>query len=71
MCLLKYEENGKFRFTSFNDDAIPLYAILSHTWGADTEEVAFADLEKGNSKDKSDYRKICFCGQQAQQDSLQ
>jgi hypothetical protein len=70
MRLLKYEENGKFTITSFNDNAIPPYAILSHTWGADTEEVTFADLETGDGKDKSGYRKIRFCGQQAQQDGL-
>ncbi|KAI0616476.1 HET-domain-containing protein [Pyrenophora tritici-repentis] len=71
MRLLKYEENGELTVISFDDNAIPPYAILSHTWGADTEEVTFADLENGDGKDKPGYRKIRFCGQQAQQDSLQ
>jgi hypothetical protein len=71
MRLLKHEENGEIAISSFDDNAIPPYAILSHTWGADTEEVTFADLKKGEGKDKSGYRKIRFCGEQAQQDGLQ
>ena len=58
MRLLKYEENGELTIINFDDDAIPPYAILSHTWGADTEEVTFADLETGDGKDKSGYSKI-------------
>jgi hypothetical protein len=71
MRLLKYEANRELTIISFDDDAVPPYAILSHTWGADTEEVTFADLNTGDGKDKSGYKKIRFCGQQAQQDSLQ
>jgi hypothetical protein len=69
MRLLKYEEDGKLTITSF-EDAIPPYAVLSHTWGADAEEVTFADLAKGDGKHKSGYKKIRFCGEQAQQDGL-
>jgi hypothetical protein len=69
MRLLKYEEDGKLTITSF-EDAIPPYAILSHTWGADAEEVTFADLAKGDGKHKPGYKKIRFCGEQAQQDGL-
>jgi hypothetical protein len=71
MRLLKYEENGELTIISFDDNAVPPYAILSHTWGADTEEVTFADLHTGDSKDKYSYRKIRFYGQQAHQDGLQ
>jgi hypothetical protein len=71
MRLLKYEDDGQLTITPFADNAIPPYAILSHTWGADSEEVTFADLGKGDGKDKPGYKKISFCGQQAQQDSLQ
>ncbi|KAF2628724.1 HET-domain-containing protein [Macroventuria anomochaeta] len=53
------------------ESTIPPYAILSHTWGADKDEVTFADLVTGNSKAKRGYEKIRFCGQQAQQDNLQ
>jgi hypothetical protein len=71
MRLLRYNEDGQLTITTFEDDAIPQYAILSHTWGADAEEVTFADLGKGDSKHKPGYKKIRFCGEQAQQDGLQ
>jgi hypothetical protein len=71
MRLLKCGEDGCLTITSFGDDAIPPYAILSHTWGADADEVVFADLGKGDGKHKPGYKKIRFCGEQAQQDGLQ
>jgi hypothetical protein len=71
MRLLRYEEDGRLTITSFDDNAVPQYAILSHTWGADTEEVTFADLANGDGKHKPGYNKIRFCGEQAQQDGLQ
>lgn len=71
MRLLRYEDNGQLTITSFDDNAIPRYAILSHTWGADAEEVTFADVAQGGGKHKPGYKKIRFCGEQAQQDGLQ
>jgi hypothetical protein len=71
MRLLRYEDDGRLTITSFDDNAIPQYAILSHTWGADAEEVTFADLAEGGCKHKPGYKKIRFCGEQAQQDRLQ
>ncbi|KAF1828276.1 HET-domain-containing protein [Decorospora gaudefroyi] len=71
MRLLKYEGDGRLTITSFDDDAIPSYAILSHTWGEDAEEVTFADLAEGSGKHKPGYEKIRLCGEQAQQDGLQ
>jgi hypothetical protein len=77
MRLLKYGKDRRVTITSFEDNALPHYAILSHTWGTDTEEVTFADLAKGDSrhrpsdKEISGYKKIRFCGEQAQQDGLQ
>ena len=52
-------------------DNVPHYAILSHTWGADTEEVTFRDLTDGTGKDKTGYSKIRFCEEQASLDGLQ
>jgi hypothetical protein len=71
MRLLKYDKDGQLTVTSFINNAIPQYAILSHTWGADTEEVTFADVVQGGNKHKSGYKKIRFCGEQAQRDGLQ
>jgi hypothetical protein len=70
MRLLECDKDGEFIITSF-DNELPPYAILSHTWGADKEEVTFADLVKGDGKAKRGYEKIRFCGEQAQQDGLQ
>ncbi|KAI1676385.1 WD40 repeat [Pyrenophora tritici-repentis] len=71
MRLLRYEEDGRLTIASFDDNAIPQYAILSHTWGADAEEVTIADLAEGGGMHKPGYKKIRFCGEQAQQDGLQ
>lgn len=50
---------------------IPPYAILSHTWDADRDELTFNDLHNGLGKSKAGYRKIQFCGQQARKDGLE
>lgn len=41
------------------------------TWGADTEEVTFEDLENSTGENKPGYEKIRFCGEQAGRDNLQ
>ncbi|OCK73088.1 HET-domain-containing protein [Lepidopterella palustris CBS 459.81] len=72
MRLLKRNDNGDFSLIEFVGDRIPPpYAILSHTWGADDEEVTFKDLRKGTGKNKPGYAKIYFCAQQAAKDGLQ
>jgi CubicO group peptidase (beta-lactamase class C family) len=58
MRLLKLDEKGELSLIEPRADKIPEYAILSHTWGADGEEVTFEDLMKGTNKDKSGYKKI-------------
>ncbi|KAF2682555.1 hypothetical protein K458DRAFT_454547 [Lentithecium fluviatile CBS 122367] len=70
MRLLQRSAAGDFSLTQVRDDAIPPYAILSHTWGADAEEVTFDDLTNGTGKDKPGYEKIWFCGEQAALDGL-
>jgi hypothetical protein len=71
MRLLRYNEQGELGIVSFDDRATPPYAILSHTWGANAEEVTLADLAAGDGKTKLGYKKVRFCGQQAQQDGLE
>src|SRR5271170_4728557 len=71
MRLLKVEENGEFSLIEFIGDKIPRYAILSHTWGTDGEEVTCEDLTRGTGKSKAGYQKIRFCGKQAATDGLQ
>jgi hypothetical protein len=71
MRLLKVNADGDFSLTTFNGNEIPSYAILSHTWEADNQEVTFQDLENDSGNGKTGYRKIQFCGEQAQKDGLQ
>ena len=72
MRLLQCRDVGEFSLTKdfLDDEAIPPYAILSHTW-EDDQEVTFKDLMDGTGKSKSGYDKIQFCGQQAECDGLQ
>jgi len=70
MRLLKLEANGEFSLTDDIVGDVPPYAILSHTWGADIEEVTFKDLVEGTGKSKTGYAKIRFCGKQADNDGL-
>jgi hypothetical protein len=72
MRLLQCNTDGEFSLTKdFVGGEIPKYAILSHTWGAVTEEVTYRDLIDGTGKNKVGYKKIRFCGEQARDDSLQ
>jgi hypothetical protein len=71
MRLLEYNNDGELSLTEdFIGGEIPEYAILSHTWGADIEEVTYRDVIDGTGKNKVGYKKIRFCGEQARCDSL-
>jgi hypothetical protein len=70
MRLLEYSKDGELIITSFDDHKPPPYAILSHRWGEEAEEVSFEDIERNTGKDKSGYKKIRFCGDQAKRDGL-
>ena len=71
MRLLQPEGDGGFSLVEYVGRDFPQYAILSHTWGADHEEVTFRDLTEGTGKSKAGYRKLTFCAKQAAHDSLQ
>lgn len=71
MRLLRIEAGGNFSLIEYEGKNIPCYAILSHTWGKNEEEVTFRDLTDGTGTTKAGYRKIRFCGEQAAQDGLQ
>lgn len=70
MRLLKYN-NSNLELTDNLDHDIPRYAILSHTWGSDNEEVTYQDLVDRTGNDKLGYDKIKFCAAQAERDGLQ
>jgi len=72
MRLLEYQSDGSFHLTNqFLNDDLPPYAILSHTWGKESEEVIFEDMVSGSGRVKVGYQKLRFCGEQAKKDGLQ
>lgn len=57
---------------TFYDDRIPPYAILSHQWGKDEDEVTFAQIQDLEScRQIVGYRKIEYMCQQAARDGWQ
>jgi hypothetical protein len=72
MRLLQYNNDGEFSLTKdLLGDDIPDYAVLSHTWGRDTEEVTYKDIIDGTGKNKIGHEKIRFYREQARRDRLQ
>jgi hypothetical protein len=71
MRLIKIKSSGELSLTKNFTEDIPRYAILSHTWGGDDDEVTFADFVAGAGLSKAGYRKIDFCAKQAAKDGLQ
>jgi hypothetical protein len=70
MRLLQRNDDGRYTLSEFTGVAIPHYAILSHTWGPDHDEVTLADLEKDTDMTKAGYKKLHFCADQAAKDDL-
>ncbi|KAK4172256.1 hypothetical protein QBC36DRAFT_223078 [Triangularia setosa] len=71
MRLLERDDVGGIRLTKdLPSNKIPPYAILSHTWGPDEEEVSYEDLEDDRAVYKLGYNKIRFCADQAGHDGL-
>ncbi|KAF1932668.1 HET-domain-containing protein [Didymella exigua CBS 183.55] len=65
MHLLQLQDDSSFRLVYRVNQQIPPYAILSHTWGANQDEVTFQDLTNGTGTTKAGFRKINFCAKQA------
>jgi tetratricopeptide (TPR) repeat protein len=70
MRLLELNSYGNFSLIDFVEDDMPRYAILSHTWGPDGDEVTFKDLMESTGNSKAGYDKLRFCGEQAKKDDL-
>jgi hypothetical protein len=71
MRLLKNRENEDLSIVEFNEYTTPPYAILSHRWAAESDEVTFENVEGNTGKNKPGYAKIRLCAEQAQRDGLQ
>jgi hypothetical protein len=50
---MKNEGQRNLSLVEYDDTNIPRYAILSHTWRADGDEVTFMDLMEGTGKNKA------------------
>jgi len=71
MRLLQITSDGDLSLVEHFGNSIPPYAILSHTWGADDDEISFKDVKKNRARSKPfGYRKVRFCGEQAQRDDI-
>ncbi|KAK5467499.1 hypothetical protein LTS15_000472 [Exophiala xenobiotica] len=70
MRLLKIGDGNELSLTDDLTADIPPYAILSHTWGPDQEEVTLKDMIEGTGRDKEGYNKIQFCADQTRKDGL-
>ncbi|KAK0259493.1 hypothetical protein LTS09_005844 [Friedmanniomyces endolithicus] len=72
MRLLRLSDHGGLSLTKHDDDKLPPYAILSHTWGDEDDEVTFDDLSRDDcGRGKAGYdAKLLFCGRQARKDDL-
>jgi len=71
MRLLQLQDDGECRLVAYAATNLPRYAILSHTWGQDHEEVTFKDMKNGTGKSKRGFAKIEFCASQVRKDGLQ
>ncbi|KAF1914815.1 hypothetical protein BDU57DRAFT_520013 [Ampelomyces quisqualis] len=72
MRLIERKDNGVCSLVKFNRQEIPPYAILSHTWGTDDEELTFQELQANTPgiQEKRGYAKLDFCATQASRDNL-
>jgi hypothetical protein len=71
MRLLKLNSGGQISLAGDFINDVPPYAILSHTWGSDNDEVTFNDLNNGTGNNKKGYAKIQFCAEQARKNGLE
>jgi hypothetical protein len=71
MRLLERNAQGDFQLAgNFHGPDIPPYAILSHRWGKDGDELTYEEILQTSGKNKAGYAKIKFCGEQAARDGL-
>lgn len=68
---LLHNSEGRIKLTEDLDHNLPKYAILSHTWGLDSDELTFLDVVHGTGREKKGFAKIEFCAAQAKHDGLQ
>ncbi|KAM0797170.1 heterokaryon incompatibility protein-domain-containing protein [Usnea florida] len=62
---MRLVNSSTLQLLDFSADKIPKYAILSHTWREDEDEVLFMDMEKGSAESKAGYQKLRYACKQA------
>ncbi|KAL9608036.1 MAG: hypothetical protein Q9167_007104 [Letrouitia subvulpina] len=70
MRLLERKGDGDYSLIHDIFNNLPPYAILSHTWSENSEEMSFIDLSHNTARNKDGYNKIRFCGDQAAKEGL-
>lgn len=75
MRLLRLDsENLRWVLEDFPGPIVPFYAILSHTWGRDNDEVKFEEIEDGKREysdtSKPGFDKLRFCQERVEEDGL-
>ncbi|KAM0193853.1 hypothetical protein ACHAPA_009019 [Fusarium lateritium] len=58
------------KLETFFGGQLPAYAVLSHRWGSDDEEVSFDDMRRG-STEKTGMQKLIGCCQIEKQEKIQ
>ena len=71
MRLLQFDPHGELTLTEDAATTTGPYAILSHTWGEDDDEVTFDDMEKKTGINKPGYAKLQCCAKQVGNNGLQ
>ncbi|KAF2628424.1 hypothetical protein BU25DRAFT_35405 [Macroventuria anomochaeta] len=69
--LVQVKADGSFSLARYESTSIPPYAILSHTWGNDEDEVTYDDMRNKTGREKTGYAKMAFCAKQVAEDGLQ
>jgi hypothetical protein len=66
-------QRGQLRLTEYTNRDCPPYAVISHRWLEDAEEVTFKEVINGQgiAESKAGYRKIEFCRRRATQDGIE
>ena len=71
MRIIKIDGQHPLCFESFQEDSIPAYAMLSHTWGRDGEEVNLQYFRSVQKRSTTGWQKIEFCKEQAIKNGIQ
>ncbi|KAJ4988020.1 hypothetical protein SVAN01_06432 [Stagonosporopsis vannaccii] len=70
MRLLTISENDELSLVERVGSEIEPYAILSHTWGADSDEISYKDFTDGHYRSKRGFVKLAFCQNRTKVDNL-